>query len=96
MSVLSTVIDQGSDIFRANRQHYEALLATLRERMAIATGSGRPELIERHHRRGKILVRGRIDLLVDADTPFLELSPLAAWENTTTNCPPPASSPASG
>jgi len=79
MSLLSTVIDQGSDIFRANRQHYEALLTTLRERMAIATGSGRPELIERHHRRGKILVRGRIDLLVDAGTPFLELSPLAAW-----------------
>ena len=51
MSILSTAIDQNSDIFRENQKHYETLLTTLRERMAIATGSGRPELIERHHQR---------------------------------------------
>ena len=79
MSILSTAIDQNSDIFRENQKHYETLLTTLRERMAIATGSGRPELIERHHQRGKILVRDRIDILVDAGSPFIELSPLAAW-----------------
>lgn len=33
----------------------------------------------RHRRRGKLLARERIELLVDPDTPFLELSPLAAW-----------------
>ena len=35
--------------------------------------------MERHHQRGKMLVRERIELLVDRDSPFLELSPLAAW-----------------
>ena len=34
---------------------------------------------ERHERRGKMMVRERIDLLLDPQTPFLELSPLAAW-----------------
>ena len=34
--------------------------------------------VARHHQRGKLLVRERIELLVDRDSPFLELSPLAA------------------
>ena len=34
---------------------------------------------QRHRDRGKLLVRERIELLVDPDSPFLELSPLAAW-----------------
>ena len=33
----------------------------------------------RHHARGKLLARERIELLVDRDAPFLELSPVAAW-----------------
>ena len=35
--------------------------------------------IERHHRRGKLTARERIELLIDPDAPFLELSTLAAW-----------------
>ena len=34
--------------------------------------------VERHHQRGKLLVRERIELLLDPGSPFLELSPLAA------------------
>ena len=34
---------------------------------------------ERHHDRGKLTARERIELLLDPDSPFLELSPLAAW-----------------
>ncbi len=33
----------------------------------------------RHHKRGKLLPRERIELLLDADSPFLELSPVAAY-----------------
>ena len=79
MSRLQSRVDSRTETFRDNRRHYEALLATLRERMSEFTSSGRQELIERHHRRGKYLVRDRIDLLVDAGAPFLEFSPLAAW-----------------
>jgi acetyl-CoA carboxylase carboxyltransferase component len=35
--------------------------------------------VERHHKRGKLLARERIELLLDPDSPFLELCPLAAW-----------------
>ena len=38
--------------------------------------------VERHRKRGKLLPRERIELLVDQDAPFLELSPLAAYGTT--------------
>ena len=35
--------------------------------------------VERHHRRGKLLARERIELLLDEGAPFLELMTLAGW-----------------
>src|SRR5581483_2036185 len=64
--------------FRANVAHMEALVATLREARARAAAGGSREARERHTARGKLLVRDRIDALVDPGSPFLELSPLAA------------------
>src|SRR5438046_2976117 len=58
----------------------EALVAELRERSAQAARGGGERAIERHRSRGKLLARERIDRLVDPDTAFLELSPLAAWD----------------
>src|SRR4029078_4928918 len=46
--------------------------------LAAARAGGGPKLVARHHERGKLLVRERIELLIDRDSPFLELSPLAA------------------
>ena len=39
---------------------------------------GGPKYTERHHKRGKLLARERIELLIDRDSPFLELSSVAA------------------
>lgn len=57
-----------------NRKLSEELLQRIRE----ATVGGTEKQRERHVGRGKLLVRDRIDRLIDKDTPFLELSPLAA------------------
>jgi acetyl-CoA carboxylase carboxyltransferase component len=60
----------------------EALLLKLSEvdaELAKARAGGGEKYSERHHKRGKLLARERIELLVDRDSPFLELSPLAAW-----------------
>ncbi len=46
---------------------------------AKALAGGGPKYVERHHRRGKLLARERIELLVDEGSAFLELSPLAGW-----------------
>ena len=79
MGIIQSSVGSASREFRENRSHFEELLATLRERQAWAISGGRDDLIKRHHDRNKLLVRDRIDLLIDNHTPFLELSPLAAW-----------------
>jgi 3-methylcrotonyl-CoA carboxylase beta subunit len=79
------------NIFRSNirgdEPHYQAnadvmrtLVAQLRERTALCAQGGSALARERHRSRGKLLVRERLDLLLDPGTPFLELSPLAAYE----------------
>jgi len=72
-------IDPRADAFVQNAQHYAGLLTTLRERMAWAVRGGGERLMQRHIERGKLPVRQRIDLLLDVGSPFLEISPLAAW-----------------
>ncbi|MGO4172101.1 acyl-CoA carboxylase subunit beta [Bosea sp. TAF32] len=56
-----------------------SMLEMLRQRHGLVAEGGGEKLRARHEARGKIMVRARIDLLLDPQTPFLELSPLAAW-----------------
>jgi acetyl-CoA carboxylase carboxyltransferase component len=62
-----------------NREALLAKIAQLDAEHAKALAGGGPKYVERHHKRGKLLARERVELLVDEDSPFLELSPLAAW-----------------
>src|SRR5579871_2744209 len=64
--------------FRANAARMEELVAALRRARAAAAAGGADEARRRHTERGKLLVRERLERLIDPDTPFLELSPLAA------------------
>jgi 3-methylcrotonyl-CoA carboxylase beta subunit/propionyl-CoA carboxylase len=57
-----------------------ALMEQLRERLAAARQGGGPRYLERHRAQGKLPVHERIDKLLDDGSPFLELSPLAAWD----------------
>src|SRR5687767_8326357 len=54
-------------------------LAELDAALEAARGGGGEKYVTRHHARGKLLPRERIELLLDQDAPFLELSPVAAW-----------------
>src|SRR3954471_21326876 len=56
------------------------LVADLRERLARARLGGSEAARRKHTDRGKLLVRDRVDRLLDPGSPFLELSPLAAHE----------------
>ena len=81
MRVIESAIDPRSEQFEANREAYEDVVSTLRERMrwAIDGGPGRERSIERHLKRGKLMVRDRIDMVIDDGTPFLEFSTLSGW-----------------
>ncbi|MEK8036554.1 MAG: carboxyl transferase domain-containing protein, partial [candidate division NC10 bacterium] len=79
MQVYATSLDRGSERFRRNRAAMLERLEEIDRQLALARGGGGERYVARHRQRGKLLVRQRIDLLVDRDSPFLELSPLAAW-----------------
>lgn len=79
MTVLSSALDPGAPDHTANREAMLARLAELDAEHAKALAGGGEKYLARHRKRGKLLARERIELLLDPDTPFLELSPLAAW-----------------
>ena len=81
MPVLRSRLDPTSAEARANAVRMTELVAELRARTARVAergAGGDDRAIERHRERGKLLVRERIDRLLDPGTAFLELSPLAA------------------
>jgi acetyl-CoA carboxylase carboxyltransferase component len=80
MNVLDTQIDVRDPAFAANAAHHRALADDLRERLARFREGGGERYRKRHAEQGKLFVRERIDKLLDPGSPFLELSPLAAWE----------------
>lgn len=54
-------------------------LADLDAQHAVAVAGGGEKYVDRHHARGKLTARERIELLLDPGSAFLELSPLAGW-----------------
>jgi acetyl-CoA carboxylase carboxyltransferase component len=80
MDSLETHIDPASELFRTNQARMAALVDELGERTAAVKQGGGARYLQRHREQGKLPVRDRIDRLLDADSPFLELSPLAAWD----------------
>src|SRR5215469_2898375 len=79
MTALRSALDAHSSGYLANRDAMLVKLAEIEAQHAKAIGGGGPKYTERHRARGKLLARERIELLLDPDTPFLELSPLGAW-----------------
>jgi 3-methylcrotonyl-CoA carboxylase beta subunit len=63
--------------FEANAAAYRDILASLHDARAKAWQGGPPAAHERHRQRGRIPVRERIEILLDAGSPFLEIGELA-------------------
>src|SRR5262245_4929405 len=80
MDRLESHVDASSAEFRKNHERMAALVAELRERNARVKLGGGEKYLQRHRDQGKLPVRDRIERLLDPGAPFLELSPLAAWD----------------
>jgi len=78
--MIESRIDRNSAEFQENRRYFQQLLDQLNDRIQTVQQGGGKDAIAKHHKRNKLLARERIGLLCDPDTPFLELSPLAAWD----------------
>ena len=80
MEKIESRVRTDSDDFKGNRDHMAALVDELRRHVEVAQAGGDQRSRERHKKRGKLFARERIEALIDPDTPFLELSPLAAHD----------------
>ena len=79
MQVLKSNIRTDSVEFKQNEKNFLALMSQYHEAMGQAMQGGGESAVAKHKKRNKLLARERIDLLIDPNTPFLELSPMAAY-----------------
>ncbi len=77
MTVLTSRLDVSSREFAENTEAMQRHIAKVDELVAQAIAGGGEKYVARHRARGKLLARERIELLLDPDAPFLELSPIA-------------------
>lgn len=80
MAILKSQLHTSSDEFKTNAQFHHGLVKEYEKRLELVRQGGGTEARAKHESRGKLFVRDRIKALLDPGTPFLELSPLAAWE----------------
>jgi acetyl-CoA carboxylase carboxyltransferase component len=78
-TALPTQVTGREDLFHRNRSAMLERLAELDAAHAGVRAGGGERYVARHVERGKLVVRDRLELLLDPDSPFLELSPLAGW-----------------
>ena len=79
MSTIESCLNTRSEEFRANADYMQVLVDDLESQAALVRKGGGEKYQLRHQERGKLLVRDRIDALIDPGSPFLELSQLAAF-----------------
>jgi len=80
MSILQSKIKTQSSEYLENFNHLSNLVSDLKNKLQIITQGGDALSREKHSARGKLLPRERVQLLLDAGTPFLEFSTLAAYQ----------------
>jgi acetyl-CoA carboxylase carboxyltransferase component len=79
MTVLKSTLDPGSEAYAAAAAAMTEKLDELQVEFDKALAGGGEKYVQRHRDRGKMTARERIEMLIDPDSPFLELCPLAAW-----------------
>ena len=80
MPVLTSRLNTRSADFRASELVMRQLVGDLNARLAKIAEGGGAAARAKHTARGKLLPRERVEMLLDPDTPFLEVAPLAALD----------------
>jgi len=80
MPIYKSKISTNSEDFKDNFDQLKKLTDRLKEFLSEASKGGGEESVKRHHSRGKMTANERIENLIDEDSSFVELAPLAAFE----------------
>jgi acyl-CoA carboxylase subunit beta len=77
MATIKSKVNPNSGSFKENYEKMSAKVAELKKHLEKARYQGQEKHIERAKSKGKLTARERIEMLIDQDSPFLELLPLA-------------------
>ncbi len=80
MSIIQSVVNSRSEVFKVNEKKMRSLVRDLKALGAIIAQGGGKEACKKHLERGRLLARERIRLLLDVGSPFLEFSTLAGYK----------------
>jgi len=70
-------VDTQTPEYKRNREEMQALVDEMNKRLRLSLHQGEPKAVQQHLDSGQLLARERIELVLDQDSPFLELMPLA-------------------
>lgn len=79
MTIIQSKLSPNSADFQANSQAMQTIVDDLKAKLAVIAQGGSESARAKHVARGKLLPRERVERLLDPGTPFLEISPLAAY-----------------
>ena len=79
LPVVEATIDLQQQPFQANREAWRPVMAEFEKNLKATVAEGSAQSMSRHQSRGQLLARDRIGLLLDSDSPFLELAPFAGF-----------------
>jgi acetyl-CoA carboxylase carboxyltransferase component len=77
---IESKINTRSSEFQENKTYYHQLINLLKKRIDTIKMGGPKSAHDLHYSRGKLFIRKRLTLLFDQNSPFLELSSLAAYD----------------
>tara|TARA_B100000700_G_C15010959_1_gene840901 strand:- start:460 stop:2058 length:1599 start_codon:yes stop_codon:yes gene_type:complete len=80
MPKIKTRIDNQSEKYKSNHKYHKSLSVQLQSLLEKIKEMGPLHRIEKHHKRGKLTARKRIEILKDKGSEFLEFSELAAYQ----------------
>lgn len=80
MSIIQSKLSPNSAEFQQNAAAMQSLVDDLKSKLAVIAQGGSESARAKHIARGKLLPRERVERLLDAGTPFLEISPMAAYD----------------
>jgi len=81
MPIIKSQLDTRSDSHKKNRADMLEMLDYVEELLGEVTEGGGAEAMKRLRSRGKLPIRERVALVLDRDSPFMEISPLAGWNS---------------
>eukprot|EP00239_Pterosperma_sp_CCMP1384_P007506 CAMPEP_0197855036 /NCGR_PEP_ID=MMETSP1438-20131217/25844_1 /TAXON_ID=1461541 /ORGANISM="Pterosperma sp., Strain CCMP1384" /LENGTH=560 /DNA_ID=CAMNT_0043470007 /DNA_START=208 /DNA_END=1890 /DNA_ORIENTATION=- len=79
MPLWKTKVNRNDPVYVANYKEMQGLVRELEQRIEESQWPGPENAVKKHLKEGCMLARDRVELVLDDDSPFLELCPLAGW-----------------